>query len=137
MNVTTPDVAGIFSGQGGANTVNSSSKMDKDAFLKLLVTQLSYQDPLNPMKNEDFSAQMAQFSSLEEMMKLNQNLTNVFAGQSIAQSSSLIGKSIRAKDASGETVEGVVSSVEIKNATPFLKVAGKLVALYDLLDISN
>lgn len=49
----------------------NSSALDKDAFLRLLVTQLSNQDPLSPMEDREFIAQMAQFSSLEQMQNLN------------------------------------------------------------------
>ncbi len=48
--------------------------LGKDAFLRLLVTQLNYQDPLSPMQNEAFVAQLAQFSSLEQMQQINRNL---------------------------------------------------------------
>ncbi|SES67491.1 flagellar basal-body rod modification protein FlgD [Natronincola peptidivorans] len=51
-----------------------SNDLDKDAFLKLLTTQLSNQDPLNPMEDREFIAQMAQFSSLEQMQNMNDNL---------------------------------------------------------------
>lgn len=52
-----------------ANGVNND--LDKDAFLRLLTTQLSNQDPLNPMEDREFIAQLAQFSSLEQMQNLN------------------------------------------------------------------
>lgn len=51
-----------------------TGELDKDAFLKLLVTQLSNQDPLNPMDDKEFIAQMAQFSTLEQVQNLNANL---------------------------------------------------------------
>lgn len=56
------------------STKKESSPLDKDAFLKLLVTQLQYQDPLNPMNDTEYIAQLAQFSSLEQMQNLNENI---------------------------------------------------------------
>jgi flagellar basal-body rod modification protein FlgD len=86
----------------------------KDAFLKLLITQMRYQDPLSPMDNEAFLAQLAQFSSLEQMQQLNQNFdTALLLSQSQANNgaTALIGKNVRA---SGDTVElGDEGSVEL------------------------
>ncbi len=56
-----------------ANEIDNS--LDKDAFLKLLVTQLANQNPLNPIEDREFIAQLAQFSSLEQMQNLNKNIT--------------------------------------------------------------
>ena len=56
-----------------------STGVTRDAFLQLLITQLRYQDPLSPMENEAFLAQLAQFSSLEQMQQLNANFTSSMA----------------------------------------------------------
>lgn len=58
------------------NPIDTKPKngLDKDAFLRLLTTQLSNQDPLNPMEDREFIAQLAQFSSLEQMQELNKNI---------------------------------------------------------------
>lgn len=61
------------------NTTKSTtgtSELGKDAFLQLLVTQMQYQDPLNPASDTEFIGQLAQFSALEEMQNLNQTMTN-------------------------------------------------------------
>lgn len=58
--------------------------LGKDAFLKLMLTQLQYQDPLDPMDNKDSIAQMAQFSALEQMQNLNNNMQISQAGIKIA-----------------------------------------------------
>jgi len=56
------------------NTVAKTQSLDKDAFLKLLITQLNNQDPLNPMEDKEFIAQMAQFSTLEQIQSMNKTL---------------------------------------------------------------
>lgn len=56
---------------------NPNNELGKDAFLNLLVTQLRYQDPLNPMEDTEFIGQMAQFSALEQMQNLNEKFSSV------------------------------------------------------------
>lgn len=71
------------------------SNMDKDSFMLLLVTQFKYQDPLNPMEDKEFIAQLAQFSSLEQLMNLNtsmEGLTDATNNQQMINATSYIGK---------------------------------------------
>ncbi len=84
-------------------TGSISQTMNKDDFLKLLVTQLQYQDPLSPEDPKDFVAQLAQFSSLEQQINSNTNLENLSKAiqslqqyQSMAQGVSLLGKTVQA-----------------------------------------
>lgn len=81
-----------------ANTNKTGSTvMGKDDFLKLLIVQLQNQDPLNPMEDREFIAQMANFSSLEQMTNMNQmmeKMVNATISQSLVQHSELIGKKV-------------------------------------------
>ena len=80
------------------------SNLDKDSFMLLLVTQFQYQDPLNPMEDTEFISQMAQFSSLEQMMNLNtsmESLVDATNNQQMINATSYIGKMVTV---SGNTI---------------------------------
>jgi flagellar basal-body rod modification protein FlgD len=119
------------------NKTNDRSTMGKDQFLQLLVTQLTYQDPLNPISNENFSAQMAQFSSLEQTMESNKNMKAMYTEQSIAQAAALLGKQVYAVDAdTNESTIGVVNGIKIEDGVPMLKLdSGESLSLYDVQQI--
>lgn len=107
--------------------------LGKDAFLNLLVTQLQYQDPLEPTKDKEFLAQMAQFSALEQM----QNLNTTF---SMSQASSLIDKYVSGNvknEVSGEVTEvvGIVDAVNLKGGVPYLLIQGQEMALKDVQNV--
>lgn len=94
------------------NGRRTSQTLGKDDFLKLLITQLSNQDPTSPMEDTEFIAQMAQFSSLEQMTNMNANFEKMNTMLSSNQAVSTIGKtvSVDAGDGSGQvtgTVQGV------------------------------
>lgn len=96
---------GVYgSGTGNmAKTKSAEAAMGKDAFLKLLVTQLENQDPLNPTDNTEFVAQLAQFSSLEGIQNLNTSLGDMKGSMNALQefgSASLIGKNAKAESSS-------------------------------------
>jgi hypothetical protein len=109
--------------------------LDKDAFLQLLVTQLRYQDPLNPMDDRDFIAQMAQFSALEQMMNLN----NTFER---SQAFSMIGRTVEGFFVHPETdewmeIEGVVTAVINNGSETLLHVNGQDVPLSSVHVVSE
>ena len=64
----------LAASQPGSNASGSSPVTGKDEFLKLLVAQLQNQDPLSPVKNEEFVAQLATFTSLEQLISINENI---------------------------------------------------------------
>lgn len=81
------------------STTNNQAQVDKLQFLQLLTTQLQYQDPLNPMDNTEFTAQLAQFSSLEQLTDLNKGMESLItaqAGMANLQALSYLGHQVAA-----------------------------------------
>jgi flagellar basal-body rod modification protein FlgD len=122
-------------GQSGSETLPQQTLGQKD-FLNLLVTQLSAQDPLNPISNTDFIAQMAQFSTLQQTQTMQQNLAGIEAGQVALQASSLLGKTAQVQPASGQPVSGVVSAVSFQGGTPSITINGQSYDLSQVLSVS-
>ena len=85
----------------------ASSQVSQDQFLQLMVAQLKSQDPLSPTDNGQFLAQLAQFSQLSGIEKLNTSFSDLLSLQEITQGSNLIGKTVSYKNSSG-TANGVV-----------------------------
>ena len=89
----------------------TQNELGKDAFLKILITQLSNQDPLDPLKDKDFIAQMAQFSTLEQMTNMNRSIEQMNA---VAKGSSVnyIGRVIEYEDDDGLSAFATVAYVK-------------------------
>jgi flagellar basal-body rod modification protein FlgD len=121
----------------GAASTAPSSQLDKTAFLKLLVKQMQSQDPLSPSDSTQYVSQLAQFSSLEQMQNLNQNLVGMATLQQnnallsqLTQSSVLIGKSVQWTDFdSGATKSGQVTAVKLQDGLALLEIDGQDVPL--------
>jgi len=110
-------VSGIY-GSAVSNGFQTGKAGDlQDQFLKIMLTQLRYQDPMEPIKEQEFLAQMAQFSSATQIGELNQTvqatlqyLLGIQANQGLLSAANLIGKTFMA-DVEDGIVEGVVESV--------------------------
>lgn len=113
-------------GASGSATANSSNGLDKDAFMKLLVAQLRYQDPMNPANGQEYLAQAAQFAQVERLEMIARSQAESIAYQQILLSSSLVGREIKATQGD-ETVEGVVSGVKFDAGNPMLVIGDKQV----------
>ncbi len=87
-------------GSESADGSKNNKALGKDAFLTMLVAQMKNQDPMNPIQNTEFTAQLAQFSSLEQMFNVNENLKNIQMTQSSlnnTQAVSIIGREIKSE----------------------------------------
>ena len=107
---------------GGAGSTNlQASSLGMEDFLKILLTQLTYQDPLKPMDNQQFMAQMAQFTSLEQTQQLNNKIATLITNQAALQSVGLIGKTVDITTSNG-TATGTVSALSLSGDAPMLTV---------------
>jgi flagellar basal-body rod modification protein FlgD len=86
----------------GSTDRSASKVLDKDAFLKLLVAQLRYQDPMNPSSNEQFIATTAQFTTIEKLDELAQHAARSSQISGIATASALVGRQVTVLDATGQ-----------------------------------
>jgi flagellar basal-body rod modification protein FlgD len=153
MAVTGVSSAATYTDQ---KTAMSNQNMGKDEFLKLLITELQYQDAMNPMEDKEFISQMAQFSSLEQMQNLSsvmeeglqtlteaqQELSNNMAGtlglmlenmavNSLNQGVGLLGREITYQSGNEEKT-GVVSAIKQVDGTYAAVVDGKEVSLLNI-----
>ena len=111
--------------------------LNQDDFLKLLVAQLSAQDPMNPVSNTDFIAQMAQFSTLQQTQSMQTDLVGLQAGQTVLQANGLLGRTVQVQTAQGQTDTGIVSSIGYQGGLPSLVVNGQSYDLSQVLSVSQ
>ena len=87
----------------------TSNQLGKDDFLKLLITQLTNQDPTSPMEDTQFISQMAQFSSLEQMTNMNESFNKLAGMISSSQAASVLGRTVEV-DVGDTTAQGIVEA---------------------------
>ncbi len=111
--------------------------LGKDDFLKLLIVQLENQDPTKPLEDKAFIAQMAQFSSLEQMTEINTTLSNLIINNKINNAYSLLGKWVEVLDKdTNKLIEGNVTEVQFKNGTPNITVNGMSYSVDDIVKVA-
>src|SRR5688572_2083089 len=98
-----------------ANTIKSKSNggldLKSEDFIKMMITQLQHQDPLEPAKNEELLAQMSQIGQLQSTTQLRQSLKGLVLQNQIGAAGNLIGKTVEGLDDRNEKVKGLVNSV--------------------------
>ena len=113
---------------------NAKSKLDKDAFMQLLIEQMANQDPLSPTADSDFIAQLAQFSMLEQMESVNDTMTQT-------QAYSMVGKNvtvgIAAADGTASFISGVVESVLRNGGIDYVVVNGTMYPTSSVVSVNH
>jgi flagellar basal-body rod modification protein FlgD len=132
-------IPAIFASSTNSSDANSRmpvQTLGQDDFLKLLVTQMTSQDPLNPQKDTDFIAQMAQFSSLEQTKTMESDLAAMKSQQDFTQAATLLGRKVQVQTGTATTDTGTVSSVQMAAGTPQLAINGNLYDLSQVLSVT-
>ena len=114
MTLSTADVSSVSS--------TAASSLGLQDFVRVLTTQLTYQDPLKPMDNQEFMAQVAQFTALEQSQQINERLQQLIGNQAALQSVGLIGRSIEFSTSTGRS-SGVVTALSLQGDAPLLTVS--------------
>ena len=121
---------------------DSTQTLLKDDFLKLLIVQLKNQDPLSPVDNSQFLAQLAQFSSLEQMSnmaksveELNKNMTWLYSQTLLTQGAAMIGKEAVGIGSNGQEVSGLISSVKWNGYTIQVNIGDELINMENIIEV--
>ena len=116
----------------------------RDEFLHLLVTQLRNQDPLDPVKQEDFLSQLAQFSTLEGIEDLNTNFSSQLAIQSdmlklqqFSQAATMVGRSVKFASAAGAVDSGLVDSITVNQEGMRLRIGDQSVGIDSIIEVAG
>jgi len=114
-----------------ATTTTTAKKtaLNQQDFLKLLAAQFKAQDPMKPMEDTAFIAQMAQFTALDQSSSLLTKVTAMGASQDLATANTYIGRQVTVTDDKGNNLSGEVSGVEVTDGTPRLIIGGYTYAL--------
>src|SRR3954465_3560032 len=119
---------------------NSAFGLDFQSLLRIILTQLTYQDPLKPMDNFQFVSQLAQFSQLQQSQSLNDQIGNLLSAQAAMQATSLLGRNVDFANASGGTQSGTGKSVPFAAGSPQVTVqtaTGDIIANISIANVSQ
>lgn len=115
-------IDGIGAVLGSENAAIEQAGLGQDDFLEILLTQLTYQDPLEPLDNKDFIAQLAQFTSLEQSRLVTENTDILARLTTVDQSVGLLGRTVEVATDDGRVV-GAVNTVNFdQDGTPLLTI---------------
>jgi flagellar basal-body rod modification protein FlgD len=121
-------------------TIDPASRkqtLDGEVFLKLLVTQLTHQDPSSPMDTNEMIAQTTQLAMMEQLTTLADNGTEAFALSMRQAATALIGQEASYEDADGKTVTGIVTKVSFVGPIPQVTIGDKGIALDAITGITS
>ncbi len=112
-------VGGVFG--AGLNNLDRAG-VSQDDFIRLFLTQLNFQDPLEPVDNREFLAQLAQFSSVEQLRLVGENIDALLTLQASTQTIGLIGRTVEVIGNGGQTAVGEVTTLSFRSGGPLITI---------------
>lgn len=136
------DTTSNYSSTGSTTESKSSSgdaynDLTTSDFIKMMVAELQYQDPMSPMDNSQMISQISQLRSISSNDKLAATLENVVLGQTFATASSLIGKTVTGKSEAGTDVTDKVERVVFENGSAKIYVGNSIIKLENITAIKD
>jgi flagellar basal-body rod modification protein FlgD len=120
----------------GATTQVDPQTMGKDAFLKLLVAQLKYQNPMDPVDSSQFMAQTAQFTMVEKLQAMAAQTDALVAGEASQRAAGLLGRQVTYLDQQGVEQSGVVTGTKFGTDGPVLRLGKTEISLSDVREVA-
>ncbi len=120
--------------KAGASAANA---LDSAQFMQILMAQLTHQNPLEPMNNNEMMSQFSQLNSLQELRDIHTTMDKVSVSNQTAYLASLIGKTVKVNRPDGKFLEGVVDGVLAGKDNPQLRIGTEIVDLSDVLEIKG
>ena len=120
-----------------APTTTQALSANKDTFLKLLVAQLKYQNPMSPTDSTQFLQQTATFTEVENLQDILTQTTGLLAAQKTTQATGMLGQQVTATGADGKDITGIVTGMRLTANGPVLKVNGAEVDLSSVTQVDR
>ncbi len=136
--MATSGIGSTGSGQDAAKSATATDafqRLDVEQFLKLLITELQNQDPLQPADNQQLLTQLSQIKDIAASNKLNETLESLSLGENVSSAAGLIGKQIQGLDDAGSSVVGRVEKVSIREGQPRLIIGSQSVSLKNVAEV--
>ena len=137
LNMSVPVVNSTTGSTAATSELRVPRKvLDQDDFLKLLLAQFTSQDPMEPMKDTAFIAQMAQFTTLEQSKSMTADIAALREQQQVLQANGMLGRTVVLQQDGGALAQGSVTAVQMEAGTPKLVVNGQAYELEQVLTIT-
>ncbi len=124
------DISALTGAVPADNTGPSAqSALSREDFMSILLAEMTYQDPMNPVDNQEFLSQLAQLQTLEATTSLTEGIESLVALQRLTSAGQLIGKDVQGTSADGTSIAGTVEKVLVRGQETLVSVEGVELAL--------